>query len=146
MTPGNDVMSAILSLLVETLIYGLVIILFVTLLLFTSVSLFSADSPVLTDIYNTREYLRKHEFAPGEYKDEIALDWLHDLEPECRNSFPEYFTKRAESMLDICFLVFPTIVVILILVPTLGFLYNYELFTEHVSTAMSIDVIGHQWY
>jgi len=69
MTPGNDVMSAILSLLVETLIYGLVILLFVTLLLFTSVSLFRADCPVLTDIYETRVYLVKYEFAPGEYKD-----------------------------------------------------------------------------
>jgi hypothetical protein len=53
LTPGNDVMSAILSLLVETLIYGLVIILFVTLLLIASVSFFSADRPVRTDIYDT---------------------------------------------------------------------------------------------
>jgi len=37
-------------------------------------------------------------------------------------------------------------VVILILIPTLGFLYNNEYNVEHVSTAMSIDVVGHQWY
>jgi heme/copper-type cytochrome/quinol oxidase subunit 2 len=28
----------------------------------------------------------------------------------------------------------------------LGFLYNNEFNLEHVSTAMSIDVVGHQWY
>ena len=58
LTPGNDVMSAILSLLVETLIYGLVIILFVTLLILSSIAFFSADCPVKTDIYETnlREY------------------------------------------------------------------------------------------
>lgn len=28
----------------------------------------------------------------------------------------------------------------------MGFLYNTEFFLEHVNTAMSIDVIGHQWY
>jgi hypothetical protein len=76
--------------------------------------------------------------------DDTAFQWLESRPVVHRASFPEYFTKRAESLLDICFLVFPTIVVILILVPTLGFLYNNEFFAEHVSTAMSIDVIGHQ--
>lgn len=149
MTPGNDVMSAILSLLVETLIYGLVIILFVTLLLSTSVSFFSADCPVRTDIYDTK--LREYDNLTFTFHSDLDLDdtvfhWWNNRPVIHKMSFPEYFTKRAESMLDICFLVFPTIVVLFILLPTLGFLYNHEFFTEHISTAMSIDVIGHQWY
>jgi hypothetical protein len=44
LAPGNDVMSAILSLLVETLSYGVVIILMVVFLLNSSVSMFSVDN------------------------------------------------------------------------------------------------------
>jgi hypothetical protein len=72
MTPGNDVMSAILSLLVETLIYGLVIILFVTLLLSTSVSFFSADCPVRTDIYDTK--LREYDNLTFTFHSDLDLD------------------------------------------------------------------------
>jgi hypothetical protein len=151
MHPGNDEMSAILSLLVETLIYGLVIVVFVTLLILSSVAFFSADYPVRTDIYDTsvREFVGENvwEWCHSDLlRDDTDFHWYENRAFVHRMSFPEYFTRRAESMLDVCFLVFPTIVVILILVPTLGFLYNHEYFLEHVSTAMSIDVVGHQWY
>lgn len=137
-TPGNDVMSAILSLLIETLIYGFVIITFVTMLLCACVTFFSADCAAKTEEYDA-------------YIDHYAKNDASDLEQlwdgvSTRRRFPSYFTKRAESILDICFLVFPTLAVMWILVPTLGFLYNTEFFLEHVNTAMSIDVIGHQWY
>jgi hypothetical protein len=138
-TPGNDVMSAILSLMVETISYGIVIILFVTLLLFASVALFSSYCPVRTEIYDTM-------LPESGSEDESVLEWLHGSETHNKVSFPTYFTKRAESILDICFLVFPTIAVLWILLPTLGFLYNTEFYLEHVNTAMAIDVIGHQWY
>jgi fumarate reductase subunit C len=60
------------------------------------------------------------------------------------HEFPTYFTRRSESFLDVCFLALPTLVVIQILVPTLGFLYSTECYWEHASSALSIDIIGHQ--
>lgn len=63
-----------------------------------------------------------------------------------RMAMPQYFTRRMESFLDVCFLVLPTLIVILILLPTLGFLYSHEFMFTHTVTSMSIDVIGHQWY
>lgn len=62
------------------------------------------------------------------------------------SGFPRYFSRREESFLDICFLILPTIVIVLILVPTLGFLYSNECLYNHTTTAFSIDVVGHQWY
>ena len=137
-TPGNDVMSAILSLMIETVIYGLVIIIFVTMLLCSCVTFFSADCAAKTEEYDT--YIDIDNYVKKDDSEQLLAD------VSTRRRFPTYFTKRAESMLDICFLVFPTLAVMWILVPTLGFLYNTEFFLEHVNTAMSIDVIGHQWY
>jgi hypothetical protein len=153
LNPGNDVMCSILSLLVETLIYGFVILLVVTLLLWVTISLFCVDNPVFNEKFmksDVKSVFRGtnvlnifHSKVRAHYS---KYHWYENRPSIHRVSFPEYFSKRAESLLDICFLVFTTIVVIFILVPTLGFLYNNEFNLEHVSTAMSIDVVGHQWY
>lgn len=153
LNPGNDVMSAILSLLIETLVYGFVIIFLVTFLIWVTIFLFSIDNPAQTENYE-RYGLNEYQSSMSFYRssvwylfffDMFRLQWEYN---DVRKivTFPFYFSKREESLLDICFLVFPTIVVILILIPTLGFLYNNEYNVEHVSTAMSIDVVGHQWY
>jgi heme/copper-type cytochrome/quinol oxidase subunit 2 len=149
--PGNDVMCAIPSLLFETFVYGLVILSIVTLLIIITLSLFCVDDPLRTEEHSRRAIMYRrmsvvyggmaHVRAPkGIYHWFEKRPFIH------RVSFPEHFSKRAESLLDICFLVFPTIVVICILIPTLGFLYNNEYNMEHISTALSIDIIGHQWY
>lgn len=144
LNPGNDVMCAILSLLVETLIYGFVILFVVTLLLWVTLSLFSVDNPLLNERFSTAgAYIYPESF--WNFTDENGRWFLHRRFIE-RVPFPEYFSKRTEALLDICFLVFPTLVVICILIPTLGFLYNNEFNLEHATTAMSIDVVGHQWY
>ena len=157
LNPGNDVMCSILSLLIETLIYGFVILLVVTLLLWVTLSMFCIDNPSDTEeIGSNFLFTSYHEsdwsgdvLKDNKLTDVKAISRFYFFEGRPfshRAPFPEYFSKRAESLLDICFLVFPTVVVIFILVPTLGFLYNNEFNLEHVSTAMSIDVVGHQWY
>jgi heme/copper-type cytochrome/quinol oxidase subunit 2 len=45
-SPANDTALAILSLLIETLVYGFVIIWLVVFLLFTILGVFSIDDPV----------------------------------------------------------------------------------------------------
>ena len=62
------------------------------------------------------------------------------------HNVPVYFTSEEESFLDSLFLIMPTIMVLFILIPTLGFLYNTDLDIEQLSPAFGIDVIGHQWY
>ncbi len=132
-------MSAILSLLVETLIYGLVILLIVTLLLWASISFFSIDNPVNPDIYN-----KGYHYYYALYSTKLVKRAM--IASDGIVAFPVYFSKRAESLLDVCFLTFPTLMVVIMLLPTLGFLYNHEFSIEHVATSLSIDVVGHQWY
>jgi heme/copper-type cytochrome/quinol oxidase subunit 2 len=54
------------------------------------------------------------------------------------------FTKDKEMLLDIIFLFFPTLCIIYMLVPTLGFIYNNEF--SQMDPFMYLNVIGHQWY
>jgi heme/copper-type cytochrome/quinol oxidase subunit 2 len=56
---------------------------------------------------------------------------------------PSNFTSEVESFLDIFFLLFPTAVIIYILIPTLGFIYSEDL-TADSSYAITITVVGHQ--
>lgn len=136
--PGNYTMSAILALMLETYMYGLFIILLVTYAIAYICDRFIVDSLVL----NTCNY-KFNRYYPKKLRDRYGF-----FSPYYFRSynFPSYFSKRCESLLDICFLVFPTVIVVLILVPTLGFLYNSEFHFDNVSTALWIDVIGHQWY
>lgn len=56
-----------------------------------------------------------------------------------------HFTSELESFLDIFFLLFPTAVILYILVPTLGYIYSEELIPDTGFTIV-ITVTGHQWY
>jgi len=54
------------------------------------------------------------------------------------------FTKEQEMLLDVVFLIFPTLAILYILVPTLGFIFNSDF--ANIDTFVNINVIGHQWY
>ena len=49
MRPANDTMLAIVSLLAETLMYGFVIMLMVTVLLYITVDTYCIDNPALSE-------------------------------------------------------------------------------------------------
>jgi hypothetical protein len=59
-----------------------------------------------------------------------------------KRTSPLYFTSKMESFLDIFFLILPTSIIIYLLVPTLGYLYNNEI--VGLQTAFTINIIGHQ--
>ena len=152
MVPGNDVMSAIVSLFLEVFSYGIIIFSLILFLLCYIIDNFThnveyIDVPEQT-IYDldVRAYSDFWLFVM--YTCNLFLGLL-DSREDMRTTvlYPNSFKKWQESFLDICFLVFPTIMVILMLVPTLGFLYNNHFILYNVlDTAISIDVIGHQWY
>lgn len=62
------------------------------------------------------------------------------------NRAPFHFSPEMESFLDIFFLLLPTVLVILMLVPTLGYLYSTEDNIDRSSVAFTIFITGHQWY
>jgi heme/copper-type cytochrome/quinol oxidase subunit 2 len=138
MVPGNDIMSAIVSLFLEVLSYGIIVLWCITVLLVHIVGFFS-----VVDTHT----ISKMDLWIDAQLNRIFGKNIYSFDPYNSQAYPRYFTKFEESLLDICFLVFPTIVVILMLVPTLGFLYNSHFLLYNVmDTSLSIDIIGHQWY
>jgi heme/copper-type cytochrome/quinol oxidase subunit 2 len=73
----------------------------------------------------------------------IALAYIVDIYNAENNPFPRHFEKTVESTLDVLFVVFPTIIIIYLLIPSLGFIFNNE---TAVETVFDLDIIGHQWY
>ena len=73
----------------------------------------------------------------------LALAYIIDVYNAENNPFPRHFEKTIESTLDVLFVVFPTIIIIYLLIPSLGFIFNNE---TAVETIFDLDIIGHQWY
>ncbi len=73
----------------------------------------------------------------------IALAYIIDVYNHISNPFPRHFEKTVESTLDVLFVVFPTVIIIYLLIPSLGFIFNNE---TAIETAFEIDIVGHQWY
>lgn len=62
------------------------------------------------------------------------------------NIMPITNRSKLEASLDGVFLLFPTALVLYMVVPTLGFLYNKDLNLDSLLTDFAIDITGHQWY
>ena len=75
-----------------------------------------------------------------------VLVTLYDEFIFSENRAPFHFSPEMESFLDIFFLLLPTVLVILMLVPTLGYLYSTEDNIDRSSVAFTIFITGHQWY
>jgi cytochrome c oxidase subunit 2 len=73
----------------------------------------------------------------------VVLAYIHDFFRSEVNPYPHHFEKTVESTLDVLFVVFPTAIVIYMLVPSLGFIFSGEL---DATMAFDITVTAHQWY
>lgn len=73
----------------------------------------------------------------------ITLAYIIDIFNAENNPAPRHFEKTIESTLDVLFVIFPTGIIIYLLVPSLGFIFNNE---TAVETVFDLDVVGHQWY
>lgn len=59
---------------------------------------------------------------------------------------PKSFTKESESLLDVFFLLIPTLIIVYLLVHTVGFVYSNDMNNDKLSTSFDLDVIASQWY
>lgn len=73
----------------------------------------------------------------------LVLAYTIDVYNAETNPNTRHFEKTVEATLDVLFVIFPTIIIIYLLVPSLGYIFNNELLVE---TFLTIDIIGHQWY
>ena len=62
------------------------------------------------------------------------------------NVYPVHFTTEEEHFIDIFVICIPTLIILQIIVPTLGYLYNEEMLYYDTYVSFDVNVIGNQWY
>ena len=63
-----------------------------------------------------------------------------------KSKYTYKYTLRMENFLDIFFIIFPTVIILYILIPSVGFLYNSEYIIETTNYTFTLNVVAHQWY
>lgn len=75
-------------------------------------------------------------------------DYLNKVEEGSSlfTAFPIHFTPEEEHFIDMFVILIPTLIVLQIIVPTLGYLYNEEFFYYDTYVSFDVNVIGNQWF
>ena len=63
-----------------------------------------------------------------------------------KNSYPIYFTKWQESMIDAFVVLVPLIVIWYLTVPAVGYILHNDRFLQYLDSSFTIEIVGHQWY
>ena len=62
------------------------------------------------------------------------------------NRLPTAFSPEEEHFIDMFVIIIPTLIVIQVMLPTLGYLYNEEMLYYDTYFSFDVHVIGNQWY
>lgn len=104
--------------------------------------LFVHSSVINTD---TDEFINDSTLQTGEYHVDFFTNSISlDAYLSVHHNVSLGIGHSIESFLDFFFLVLPTSIIIYILVPSLGLLYNKEFLMDYSSYSFIIDIIGHQ--
>lgn len=128
--PASEKMNALVILYLEVSYTVLFIFYIVSAVLLETLILFSSEDHKLSD---SKMYT----------DDEIDLN---KEEIPFFNTYPIHFTPEEEHLIDIFVIIIPTIIVLQIIVPTLGYLYNEEMLYYDSSISFDVNIIGCQWY
>lgn len=60
--------------------------------------------------------------------------------------FPIHYTSEEEHFIDIFVILVPTAIILEIIVPTLGYLYNEEMLYYDTAVSFEVNIIGNQWF
>jgi len=87
------------------------------------------------------------------------LDWIEDIDrpfnnvsdlpPSVEELFyftPIHITPEDQHFADIGVIFFPTILILQIMIPTLGYLYNEEMLYYDTYISFDVNIVGNQWY
>lgn len=124
-TPANDTMYSLIVLYSDILGICLLILVSVTILL-----------SYILDSFRVKEH-KVSDFWESVRLNENVNKYFH---------MPNEFDRKTESLLDVFFLFLPTLIIVYILIPTIGFIYSTNLNNEKIATSFTIDIIGNQWY
>lgn len=76
----------------------------------------------------------------------LCIDEMIDQFNAQANKYPSYFTRWQESMIDACVVLVPLIVILYLVVPTVGYVLHTDRLMQYISSNISLEIVGHQWY
>ena len=123
--PASEKMNALVILYLEVSYITLFIFFVVSFVLLETILVYSSDE------WNKR-YLNKLNSDSEKF---LAF-----------NGYAIHFTPEEEHLIDIFVICIPTLIILQIIVPTLGYLYNEEMLYYDSSVSFDVNVIGNQWF
>ena len=121
--PASEKMNSLIILYLE--------VSYITIFIFFIVSFILLETIL---VYSTSEwnkyFLKKLE---SDYEDIEAF-----------NVYPIHFTPEEEHFIDVFVICIPTIIVLQLIVPTLGYLYNEEMLYYDTYVSFDVNIIGNQ--
>lgn len=63
-----------------------------------------------------------------------------------KNAYPSYFSRWQESMIDAAVVLIPCIVILYLVIPTVGYVLHTDRLLQYLTSNISIEIVGHQWY
>jgi heme/copper-type cytochrome/quinol oxidase subunit 2 len=128
--PASENMNSLVILYLEVSYTVLFIFLVVSVLLFETILVHTTSKPV--------NYLNLPTVKSSTEKNkEIVEPFI---------PFPVHFTTEEEHFIDMFVILIPTVIVLQIIVPTLGYLYNEEMLYYDTYISFDINIIGNQWF
>lgn len=143
--PENVTLANIILLYTEILFIGVVIIIVILDTIATILYNFKAipESHVFYAVMNDRKLRSK---SLSFYTTDYTTDSYIDEQIEINNYEPYEYSVQSEELFDSIFTFFSTVLIILILVPALGYLYTEEFYFDFLLYDVSVEVVASQWY
>lgn len=127
--PASEKMNSLVILYMEVT-YTAIFILCLILFIFIEIYILYLTST--SNIYYEQQY-EKHKDNPF-------------LQNEILNATPAFQTPEGEHLADIVVIFIPTLIILQIMIPTLGYLYNEEMLYYDTYISFDVNIIGNQWF
>lgn len=152
--PANETMFSLITVYTETLGVCLLVLFVVSILLayildhFVVREFWFTEEKVSPQVWNTWDesiFDSKYMLDGTISEEDSSLKRILYGSPSVFRN-PKSFTKESESLLDVFFLLIPTLIIVYLLVHTVGFVYSNDMNNDKLSTSFDLDVIASQWY
>lgn len=163
--PANETMFSLIAIYTETLGVCLLVLFVVSILLAYILDNFVAKELIWThhsdtdfhfwwntweeEVIDAAFLQKKRRDSVDEFHNDFHSELLDELDTTMNSKvfrYPHVFTKEAESLLDVFFLIIPTLIIIYLLMHTVGFVYSNDINHEKLTTSFDLDIIASQWY
>lgn len=134
--PASDKMNSLIMLYLDTF-YCILIIFIIVFFLLIEFVILNHQSVYHFDLYYFMYRLNINKKHPKVKEKEYTCS-------EYKRSYT--MSTEEEHMIDIFVIIFPTIIILELMIPSLGYLYNEEAIFYNTYISFDVNIIGNQWF